>query len=244
MRHVKHIHSPHISVLTWRLEPLHDLFRTLPKLEQTFQDNIRTANLERGIKVTEFQFKKERILIVYYLLKKNKGLNRDQIQTLADTVLNRRDAHADTILGLLKVAEKDKGSTIGVSFSSVEEYFKRTPPIRNISKLTAEALWRDARKFSLSVSDSHFLMLKEPESIDECLHDAINAAEEIAYVYLRKLIESLVAKLGKQIFTIQKGECDKQINREITREEDTELGILRSEFVQQVEVLSRERSRS
>jgi hypothetical protein len=214
-------------------------------LEQTFQDNIRTANLERAIKVTEFQFKKERILIVYYLLKKNKGLNRDQIQTLADTVLNRRDAHADTILGLLNVAEKDKGSTIVGSIPSVTGLVKRTPPIRNISKLTAEALWRDARKFSLSVSDSHFFsMLKGTESIDECLHDAINAAEEIAYVYLRKLIESLVDKLGKQIFTIQKGECDKQINREITREEDTELGILRSEFVQQVEVLSRERSRS
>ena len=251
MRHVKHIHSPRISVLTWHLEPLHDLFRALPKSEQIFWRSIRTANLERGIKDTEFQFKKRRILIVYHLLEKLKGLNRDQIQTLADTILNRRDLPAVRVqvLELLKVAEKDEGSTSGRFIAPTNNYITWTPPISNISKsMTKEALWRGAGNFVLSVPDSRFLSsFKKTEPIDECLRDAVNAAEEIAYVYLRKLSESLVDKLGKEIFTIQKGERDKQIQREIpfiTSDEDKELGILRSEFVHQVEVLSRERSRS
>ena len=249
MRHVKHIHSPRISGLTWHLETLHDLFRILPNLEQTFWDSIRTANLERGIKDADFRFKKRRILIVHYLLKNNKGLNRGQIQTVADTVLNCQDMHSIQVgvLRLLKVAEKDKGSTRGRFIASADGHITGKPPISSISKLTTEEAlcqWRDANNFSLLVPDSRFLSsFKKTEPIDECLRDAINAAEEIAYAYLRKLIEPLVDELGKQISTIQKGEWDKQLQREITSEEK-ELGILRFEFVQQVEVLSRERSRS
>jgi hypothetical protein len=37
---------------------------------------------------------------------------------------------------------------------------------------------------------------------------------------------------------------DRQMQRELTSAEDKELGILRSEFVRQVENMSRERSRS
>lgn len=50
--------------------------------------------------------------------------------------------------------------------------------------------------------------------------------------------------ISRQILSIQEAEWDKQLQREITSEEDNELGILRSEFVHQVEDLSRERSRS
>jgi hypothetical protein len=65
-----------------------------------------------------------------------------------------------------------------------------------------------------------------------------------AYAYLRNLIKSLVDGIGKQIFSIQKEECDKQIQRDVTSGEDKELGILRSEFVHHIEDLSREHSRS
>jgi hypothetical protein len=212
----------------------------LPKTEQIFRDNIHTANLERGIKSSEFQDKKERILILYYLLENVNGSNRTQTQTLADAVLIPRDNQA--VLGLLKVAKKeDKGSTSGGFFAAADGFVKRTPSISDTSE---DALWRDANNFASSVPDSRFLSKLKTTPVDECLRGAIVKAEEAAHTYLRKLIEFLVDGLGDQIFAIQKEECDKQIEQEITSDEDKELRILRSEFVHQVEALSRERSRS
>ena len=240
IRRVKHIYCPRTSVLTWHLDPLHNLFSMLPKTEQIFRDNIHIANLERGIKSPEFQDKKERILILYYLLENVSGLNRTQTQTLADAVLIPRDKQV--ILGLLKVAKKeDKGSPSGGFFAASQGFVKRTPCISNMSE---DALWRDANNFASSIPDSRFLSKLETTPVDECLRDAIVKAEEAAHTYLKKQIKSLVDGLAEQIFTIQKEECDKQIEQEITSQKAKELGIIRSGFVHQVEALSRERSRS
>ena len=251
MQHVKHIYSLCASMLTRHLDPLHDLFRIYPKTDQTFRGNIRAAGLEKGIKGTEFQIKKERILILYHLLENTDGLNSGQIRSLADAVLTRRDKQA--VLGLLKVAMKeDKGSTSGgiigtakdVAYAT-KERVKSTLWISKSSKTSREeAIWREANNFASSVSDSRFLQQLSSAPVDEYLHDAVAETEEAAYVYLKKLFKSLVDGIGQQIFSIQKAECDKQIEREINSEQDKELEILRSELVNQVEDLSRERSRS
>ena len=224
--------------------PLHDLFRIYPKTEQTFRVIIRAANLDKGIKGPEFQFKKERILIFYYLLENTDGLNRAQIRTLADAVLKHRDKQA--VLGLLKVArKKDKGSSSFGYINLATGFVRSTFGITRSSKPSKEeAMWRDANNFASSVPDWRFLQQLSSAPVDEYLHDATADTEETAYVYLRKLIKSLVDGIGQQIFSIQKAECDKQIERETTSEQDKELGILRSELVHQVEDLSRERSRS
>ena len=229
-----------------RLDPLHDLFLVLPKLEQTYWDNIRTANLEKGIKDTEFQFKKERILIIYYL-EKIKRLNKGEIRGLTDAVLNGRDTDAVRVMRRLNVARKgDKSSTSGRYIDAAKRLVKSTLGLARSSNLTTEkALWRDANEFASSVPDTDFLLgLKTTTPVDECLRDAIVEIEGMAYTYLGKLIESLVDGIGPQIFSYQKAECDEQEQRKVTSEEDKELEILRSEFVHQVEDLSRERSSS
>jgi hypothetical protein len=244
MRHVKQISSPCISLLTWRLDPLHHLFRIVPKTEQKFRSIIRAANLEKGIKAPEFQFKKERILILNYLLENTNGLDRGQIRNLADAVLIRRDLQS--VLGLLKIAGKeDKGSTSGGFFNATKERLTISYWTDKRSKQTMEeAMWREANNFAASVPDSRFLLQLHSTPVNECLHDATVEAEETAYAYLRNLIESLVDGIGKQIFSIQKEECDKQILRDVTSGEDKELGIVRSEFVHHIEDSTRERCRS
>ena len=229
-----------------RLDSLHDLFRVFPKLEQTYWDSIRTANLENGIKDTEFQFKKERILIIYHLLKNIKRPNKGEIRNLADAVLNCRDTDAVRVLKRLKVAAKeDKSSTSGGYINAAKRLVKGTLALAKSSNLTTEkALWRDANDFASSVPDTHFLLGLKTTPADECLRDAVVEAEEMAYTYLRKLIESLVDRISPQIFSNQKAEGDKQVQREVASDEDKELEILRSEFVHHVEDLSRERSRS
>lgn len=230
-------------MLTRYLDPLHDLFRIYPKTEQTFRGNIRAANLEKGIKGTEFQFKKERILIFYYLLENTDGLSRAQIRTLADAVLKHRDKQA--VLGLLKVARKEDNDGASGSYNKAARFVKSTLGITRSSRPSREeVMWRDANNFASSVSDSRFLLQLSTAPVDEYLHDVTADTEETAYVFLRKLIVSLVDGIGQQIFSIQKAECDKQIERETNTEQDKELGILRSELVHQVEDLSRERSRS
>ena len=231
-------------MLTRHLDPLHDLFRIYPKTDQTFRDNIRAAGLEKGIKGTEFQIKKERVLIFDYLLENTDGLNRAQIRTLADAVLKHRDKQA--VLGLLKVARKnDRDSSIFAYLNAARGLETSTFGITRSSKPSKEeVMWRDANKFASTVSDSRFLLQLSMAPVDEYLHDVTAETEEAANVYLRKLINSLVDGIGQQIFSIQKAECDKHIEREINSEQDKELGILRSELVHQVEDLSRERSRS
>jgi hypothetical protein len=228
-------------LLTWRLDPLtsplHQLFRISPKTELKFRQIIRGANLEKGIKAAEFQFKKERILILKYLLENTNGLDTNQIRNLADAVLIRRDLQS--VLGLLKIAgKKDTGN----SAMELQMIFfgtaKRSEPKRE------EAMWREAKNAAASVSDSRFLLQLHAAPVNECLHDATVEAEEIAHGYLRNQIKSLVDAIGKQIFSIQKDECDRQILRDVNCGEEKELGILRSEFVHQIEDSTREHCRS
>jgi len=103
---------------------------------------------------------------------------------------------------------------------------------------------REANNFATSVSDTRFLSLLNAARVHECLRDAVADAEETACACLRNQVESLVDGIGQQIFTIQKAECEKQIQREVTSGGEKELGVLRSEFVHQIEDLTRDRSRS
>jgi hypothetical protein len=231
-------------LLTWRLDPLHHLFRIYPKTEQKFRSIIRAANLEKGIKASDFQFKKERILILKYLLENANGLDGDQIRNLADAVLIRRDSQS--VLKLLKISGKeDKGS---VGFFDVAK--DRIKTITNFgmakgsNQTREEAMWREANNAAASVPDSRFLLQLHAAPVHECLHDATVKAEEIAHAYLRNQIESLVDAIGKQIFSIQKDECDRQIQRDVTSGEEKELGILRSEFVHHIEDSTREHCQS
>jgi hypothetical protein len=245
------IYFPRISVLTLRLDPLHDLFRILPESEQTFRDYIRSANFEKGFGGISFQTKKKRILILYHLLKDLSGLDRDQIRILADAVLNQRDTHTIIVLGLLKVSRKEDKGIIGyintkISANQTASALKNNLrlPGKGSYPTKEEALWRDANDSASSVSDSRFFSLLSTASVDECLHEPITVAKEAAYHFLLGLINSLVDRIGQQVFTIQKEKYDKRIRRQVTSEEDKELVTLRSEFVYQVQDLSREHSQS
>ena len=228
-------------MLTCHSGPLQDLFRIYPKAEKIFRDIIRAANLENGIKGTEFQFKKERILILDHLLTNVNGLDRDQTQTLADAVLIRPDKH--TVIRLLKGAAKGDKSGAGGLFGLATAATKYVTSIGRHKISKEEALWRDAHN-PVSISDNDFLQRLKTASLDECLRDPAVKTEEAAYSCLRTQVDSLVAGFGQQILSMQKGECDRQIQREITSEEERELGSLRAEFVSQIESLTRQRSKS
>jgi hypothetical protein len=240
--------SPESPLLTRHSGPLQDLFRIYPKAEKIFRNIIRAANLVDGIKAPEFQFKKERILILRHLITSINGLDTDQIRTLADAVLIiRRDM--PTIMNLLKVAAEgpmDKGCGSGSLFTgnAAEECF--TSPLGGqISEPKKEETpWGGAHSFGSLVSDSAFLKQLKTASLDGSLRDAAVDAEETAYACLRTEVESLVARFRQQVLLMQKGECDKQIQREISREEERDLGRLRADFVDHIEDLTRQRSGS
>jgi hypothetical protein len=228
-------------LLTCHSDPLQDVFRVYPKAEKTFRDVIRATNLGKGIKAQEFRFKKERLLILYHLLTNINDLDKDQIQKLADAVLIHRDMR--TTMELLKVAVKgDKSGASGGLLTAAKGFvssFRQSP---KVSK--EEELWKGANNFASLVSDNDFLGRLKTDTLDECLRDAAVEAEETAYVCLTTLVESLVAGYGQQILSMQKAECNKHIQREISSGEDRELGSLRAQFVGQIEDVSRQHSRS
>ena len=192
---------------------------------------MRTADLGRGIsKATEFQFKKQRILILQYILERTKGLSGSQIRSLADAVLDNRDKQ----IALTLLKDMDKSIT-GYLLSLV-------PKSSRLSK--EEAMWRSASNNASQVSDSRFLSDFKPNVVSDCLVDAAVEAEGLAYACLTKQIESLVSGIHQQIFSTQKEEYNRQAQREIKSEEDKELAILRSSFVRQIEESSRGRSKS
>ena len=108
----------------------------------------------------------------------------------------------------------------------------------------AGVVWKDANQFALSVSDSRFLSDLKTPAIPECLRGAAVEAENLAYTCLTTQIESLVTGITGQVLSMQKSECEKQIQREVRSSQERELRKLRSEFVRQIEASSRGRSRS
>lgn len=107
----------------------------------------------------------------------------------------------------------------------------------------AEVVWNDANQFASTLADSHFLSGINA-TIPECLRGATAEAEKIAHTYLTTQIESLVTEITGQILSMQKSEFDKQTQREVGSSQEMELRTLRSGFVHQIEVSSRERSKS
>lgn len=146
-------------------------------------------------------------------------------------MLNRLDA--PTILGLLNSFERGNSGIWGRFKSSV-----------GIGDSWAGVVWKDANQFALSVADSRFLSDLKATTIPECLRDATAEAEKAAYTCLTTQIESLVTGITVQILSMQKSECDKQIQREVKSSQERALRKLRSRFIRQIEDSSRERSRS
>ena len=67
---------------------------------------------------------------------------------------------------------------------------------------------------------------------------------ETAYHYFATQLDSMVSGISQQILSIQKGEFDTQLQREVKSEEEKELKVSRVKFVRKIEDLCRERSRS
>jgi hypothetical protein len=219
------------TILTRSIGALQDLFSLYPKAASTFRSSIRAANLDKGIKGTNFQSKKERMLILHYLLENYKGLDTGQTRSLGDAVLHCQDKQKT--LELLKGFAKEERSDWGpVSWRGKKVLTKE------------EAMWRSGNNYATSISDSRFLAYLKTVPDGDFLHDAAVECEETAYECLTTQLDSLVSGIGQQILSIQKDGCDTQVQREVKSEEEKELKVSRAEFVQQMEDLCRERSRS
>ncbi|KAH9039451.1 hypothetical protein EDB83DRAFT_2411806, partial [Lactarius deliciosus] len=214
---------------------LQDLFSTYPKAAQTFRGSIRAANLDKGIKSTDFQIKKERLLTLYYLLESYEGLSADQTRALGDAVLVGWDKQK--VLTLLKSFARESGNWFAQGFA-----YKGGEGKSVLSK--EEAMWRASNNYAMTISDSRFLSHLKTISSRDVFHDTAVECEETAYDCFTTQLDSLVSKISQQILSTQKDECDGQVQREMKSEEEKELKVSRAEFVQRIEYLCRERSRS
>ena len=219
-------------ILTRSKGTLQDLFSIYPKAASTFRGSIRAAHFDKGIKGSDFQSKKERILILHYLCDNYKSLNAKQARSLRDAVLGGRDKQK--ALGLLKSFSKEENS----SWISVLLKGKRS------LLSNEEAMWRNALNYATSVSDLRFLQYLKAIPDTNFIRDAAVECERTAYECLTTQLVSLVSGISQQILSIQKDGCDMQVQREVKSEEEKELKVSRATFFQKIEDLCRERSRS
>ena len=219
-------------ILTRGKGTLQDLFSIYPKAASSFKGSIRAANLDKGIKGTDFQSKKERILILYYLFENYKNLNAKQIRSLGDAVLINRDKKK-TLELLKSFSKEERTGWFSVILGGKKALLSKE-----------EAMWRNAHNYASSISDVRFLSYLKTIPATAFLHNAAVECEETAYHCLTTQLDSLVSGICQQIISIQKDGCDVQLQREVKSEEEKELKVSRVEFVHKIEDLCRERSRS
>lgn len=210
-------------ILIRSIDSLQGLFSIYPKAGSIFRNSIRAANLDKGINGAKFQLKRERMLILRYLLASYKDLTVHQTRALCHAVLVVGDVQKT--LDLLKSFTMEANKTV---------------------VLSEEAMCRDAHSYAASISDLPFLSYVKTVSDTNLLHDAALECAETAYDCLRAQLESLVHGITVQIVSIQKEECDKQAQREAKNQEEKEkeLKDSRATFVGEIEDLCRERSKS
>ena len=196
---------------------------------------MRAANLDKGIKGPDFLSKKERTLILYNLLDNLKGLKEEQIRSLADAILAKRDKQK--ALSLLKSFTKEDKRWYSVSWGASRAQLSKE-----------EAMWRNALYYASTVTDSVFLShLKSKRQsipVGDLAHDIAADCEKTAYECLTTQLDSLASGTSQQILSTQREELDRQVERELKSEADKELKASRAEFVRRIEDLCRERSRS
>jgi len=202
-------------------------------MEQTLWDNIRGADIGRCLRVSEFQFKKKRIMFLHLLnsdSQDGKGLSADVARSVADAVLGQQDER-NALVALETFGKDDKGL-----FSWLPSLFR--------SSRGKEGFWDGAGKRASSVSDSQFLSDLKAVPVDDYLHEAAVDVEATAYALLSKQVDTLVSGISRQFLLMQKRECDKQVQREADTEEAAEVHILWSKFVHQVKDVSAQRCTS
>ncbi|KAI0292619.1 hypothetical protein B0F90DRAFT_1671124 [Multifurca ochricompacta] len=216
-------------------DSLRDL-RIYPRAAQMLHDGIHAARLDSGIGDPEFQFKKTRFYFLRDLLRSEdtKNLKTDEIEALVGTVLGSRDMQS-TLSSLKNFGKDDKD---GGAFQSLKVW------IGKAFKRSEGELWKEASNHASKVSDSYFLLRYRATGTNDHLYNAVVDATTTACSCLAKLVEFLVSMISQQILSTQKEECNKQVQRASQSAKDKDLETLRSNFVRQIEDLSRERSTS
>lgn len=218
------------AVLIGSIGALQSVFSVYPNAELTFRDSIRAADLDKGVRGTDFQLKKERMLILLHLLKDYTGLEAQQLCSLCNAVFV--DGDKQKTLGLLKsFAQKRMTNRRGVNRKGRE------------ALLSEEEMWRNAQRYATSLSDLRFLSYLKTIPPAHGLHDTAVECRKAAYVWLTTQLDSLASGISQAILSIQKGESDKRVNGEVKSEEEKELKVFRAEFVRQIDDLCRARSR-
>ncbi|KAI9455150.1 hypothetical protein BJY52DRAFT_1224767 [Lactarius psammicola] len=211
---------------------LRDLFLLYPQTKQVFWGNTRGSDFGSCLKAPEFQFKKRRMMFLRLLnsdSQDGKGLSVDLARSVADAVLGQQDERS-TLAILETFGKDDKG------------IFSRLPnPFRSSR---GKELWESASRRALSVSDSQFLSELKTTPVSHYLYEAASDVEETAYAFLTKRVDILVSGISQQILSMQKMECDKQVQREVDNDQAKEVQVLWSKFVHQVKHMSSQLSTS
>ncbi|KIM92371.1 hypothetical protein PILCRDRAFT_417 [Piloderma croceum F 1598] len=203
-----------------------------PGIGELLQKTIQNANLST-IESRTFKHLKESIITIDFILQRRKHLDERKRLELIRLILDDGDMRqAESVLATSSNASqrKPKGWLLSV--------FAAFWPEGDDSD--RHGLFREARDVAFHSTDAQFLLaLKDIESREPLLRQAVAETEGIVRGYFNKVVSKLLKTIKHKALHIQQEDCKRQYQREASSREEQDQHRLRIDLIRQIENSSR-----
>ena len=181
-----------------------DLRLVYPEFDSIYQRHIK--NKFDSIKGHDFKSLKERLLLVRYLLSKNRDLDPEKRKELIKVLLSEGNLHEAQKM----IPNSEKKGLLSKALRVVPPFFGG----QSGTESDVEVLKKEMKKIASAVSDSEFLLGLKSIEIED-LRPAIQEAETLAHTSLLSLIADTVKKMTHAVLHMQQDICKKEIQKNI-----------------------------
>lgn len=219
-------------------EQLSNITALYPKIDDLLQKSIRDAKLA-NIKARDFRSNKDRLILIYFLLKQRKDLDLTKRRELIQFILVQNDLQAvRDIIGSSKQDVQSNKSKAQAVWSAIKGMF--TDGDLPLPKPVQEAL-----SIASETSDPEFLLRLQDELVDdETLNSAVIDTKNMAQRHFEAAIPKLLKKVVHGALHIQQEDCVKQIQREASSQLEKDIEYFRRDFIRAIEERSESESKS
>ena len=192
-----------------------------------------------SVKGQDFKFLKDRLLLVRHLLMKNPNMDEEKRAELVQALISEDNFHEAQKM----LPNSDKKKESGILIAVASRVYKVFSGGQSNEELEEEALKKDMKKITASVTDSQFLLgLKSLET--EGLRHAIQQAETLAHTYLSSSIDAVVKKMTHAVLKMQEDSCKGEIQKDVQTKETRALSDALIAFIQDLNARSAGRKTS
>ena len=190
-----------------------------------------------SVKGPDFKFLKERLLLVRYLLWKNRDLDPEKRTALIQALLSE-DNLQEAQKMLSNPDKKKESGLIAMGIRALQLFGGQSG-----TESEEESLKKEMKKIARAVSDSQFLLGLKSLEIDE-LQPAIQEAETLAHTSLSSAIDATVKPMTHAVLQMQQDSCKREIQKDVQMKEERALSNALVDFIRDLNAKSAGRKNS